>query len=167
MWQHHGAKLVLAIAASYKLRIWGGDLVGAYLEPVFIKTPKGMEVEKGYCIQAVGNLYGFPPAGQNSSIEFDKCVTEMGYINTPWDLKLFYKWINGKPIFVIAHSDDFCWFGSKDVTHEWDALIENFNVHKYKVTDCMDKEFVGIYKITHDDQFNYYMDQTRLITEIV
>ena len=44
-----GIKLVLAIAASYKLRMRGGDLVGAYLVtrankhyPVFIKTPKGM-----------------------------------------------------------------------------------------------------------------------------
>ena len=83
-----------------------------------------MEVEEGYCIQAVGNQYGFP------IIEFDKCVTEMGYINTPWDLKLFYKRINDKPIFVIAHSDDFRWFGSEDVTHEWDALIKNFNKHK-------------------------------------
>ena len=58
-----GIKLVLAIAASYKLRMWGGDLVGAYLVtrankdyPVYIKTPKGMEVEEGYCIQAVGNV---------------------------------------------------------------------------------------------------------------
>ena len=68
-----------------------------------------MDVPAGYCIQTVGNLYGFPPAGQNFSIEFviDKCVKEMGYLNTPWDLKLFYKLINGKPIFVIAHSDDF------------------------------------------------------------
>ena len=57
---------ILAIAASCKLRMRGGDLVGAYLVtrankdyPVFIKTPKGMEVEEGLCIQAVGNLYGF------------------------------------------------------------------------------------------------------------
>ena len=168
-----GIKLVLAIAASYKLRMRGGDLVGAYLVtrankdyPVYIKTPKGMEVEDGYCIQAVGNLYGFPPAGQNFSIEFDKCVMEMGYVNTPWDLKLFYKWINDKPIFVIAHSDDFRWFGSENVTHEWDALIKNFNKHKYTVTDCTDKEFVGI-NITHDEHYNYYMDQTRMITEII
>ena len=126
-----------------------------------MKTPKGMEVEDGYCIQAVGNLYGFPPAGQNFSIEFDKCVTD---INTPWDLKLFYKWINGKPIFVIAHSDDFRWFGSEDITHKWDALIKNFNKHKYAVTDCTDKDFVGI-NITHDDQFNYYMDQTTRIVK--
>ena len=54
---------------------WGGDLGGAFLVtrankdyPAYIKTPKGMEVEEGYCIQAVGNLYGFPPAGQNFSI---------------------------------------------------------------------------------------------------
>ena len=101
----------------------GSDLVEAYLVtrankdyPVFIKTPEGMEVEDGYCIQAVGNFYGFSPAGQNFSIEFDKCVIEMGYINTPWNLKLYYKRVNGKSIFVIAHTDDFCWFGSKDVT---------------------------------------------------
>ena len=61
-----GIKLVLAI----KLRMRGGDLVGAYLVtrankdyPVNIKIPKGMEVEDGYCIQAIGNLYEFPPAG--------------------------------------------------------------------------------------------------------
>ena len=32
----------------------------------------------------------------------------------------------------------------ENVTHEWDALIKNFNKHKYTVTDCTDKEFVGI-----------------------
>ena len=103
----------------------GGDLVGAYLVtrankdyPVFIKTPKGIEVPPGMCIQAVGNLYGFPPAGQNFSIEFDKCVIEMGYVNTPWDLKLFFKWVNEKPILVIAHSDDFRWFEAEDVLYE-------------------------------------------------
>ena len=90
----------------------------------------------------------------------------MGYLNTPWYLKLFYKWINGKPLFVIAHSDDFRWFRSEDVLHEWDALVINFNAHKYTVTDCMDKESVGI-NITHDADFNYYMDQTRMITEII
>ena len=114
-----------------------------------------MEVEDGYCIQALGNLYEFPPAGQNFSIEFDKCVTEIRYINTPWNLKLFYNRINDKPIFIIAHSDGFRWSGSEDVTHEW-TLIKNFNVHKYTVTDCTDNEFVGI-NITLDDQFNNYV----------
>ena len=90
----------------------------------------------------------------------------MGYLNTPWDLKLFYKWISGKPLFVIAHSDDFRWFGSEDVLHEWDALVKNFNAHKYTVTDCTDKEFVGI-NITRDADFNYYMGQIRMITEII
>ena len=92
----------------------GGDLVGAYLVtrankdcPVFIKTPKVIEVPPGMCIQAVGNLYGFLPADKPFSIEFDKCVKEMGYHNTPWDLKLFFKWVSEKPILIIAHSDDF------------------------------------------------------------
>ena len=104
--------------------------------------------------------------GQNFSIEFDKCIKEMGYDNAPWDLKLFYKWVNEKPILVIAHSDDFRWFGSEDVRYEWEALVKNFNAHKYAVTDCTDKEFVGI-NITHDVDYNYYIDQTRMIKEII
>ena len=166
-------KLTLIIAAMYKLVMRGGDLVGAYLVtlanpdfPVHIKTPLGYKIKPGYCIQAVGNLYGFPPAGQNFSKEFDKCLKECGYDNTPWDMKLFFKWINGKPIIVIAHSDDFRWFGSEDQLSEWDLLVATFNRHKYEVTDATNKEFVGIH-IYHDENFNYYMDQTRMTSAIV
>ena len=43
-------------------------------------------------------------------------------------------------------------------------MVKNFNAHKY--TKCTDKEFVGI-SITRDADFNYYMDQTRMIKEII
>ena len=76
-------------------------------QPRHIKTPHGYQIQDDHCIQAVGNLYGYPPAGQNFSKDFDKCLRECGYENTPWDLKLFYKCTNGKSIIVIAHSDDF------------------------------------------------------------
>ena len=49
---------------------------------------------------------------------------------------------------------------------EWDALIDNFNKHKYKVIDCTDKEFVGI-KISRDNEYNYFMDQHRMIDDII
>jgi hypothetical protein len=166
-------KMALVIAAMYKLVMRGGDLVGAYLVtqanpdfPVHIQTPQGYEISKGMCIRAVGNLYGFPPAGQNFSKEFDKCLRECNYENTPWDPKFFYKWIKGKPIIVIAHSDDFRWFGPDDLISEWDLLVATFNRHKYEVTDATSKEFVGIH-IYHDEDFNYYMDQTRMINSIV
>ena len=45
-------------------------------------------------------------------------------------------------------------------------MVKNFNAHKYTVTDCTDKEFVGN-NIKRDADFNYYMDQTRMITEII
>ena len=45
-------------------------------------------------------------------------------------------------------------------------MVKNFNAHKYTVTDCTDEEFVGI-NITRDADFYYYMDQTRMITEII
>ena len=50
--------------------------------------------------------------------------------------------------------------------NEGDAFVKNFNAHKYTVIDCTDKEFVGI-NIIRDADFNYYMDQTRMITEII
>ena len=166
-------KIALVIAATYKLSMRGGDLVGAYLItlanpdfPVHIKTPQGYTTPFGTCFQAIGNLYGFPPAGQNFSKEFDKCVRECGYENTPWDLKFFFKWVQGQPLILIAHSDDFRWFGPLALISEWDLLIATFNSHKYEVTDATSKEFVGI-RITCDEHFNYYMDQSRMITSIV
>jgi hypothetical protein len=35
---------------------------------------QGYQGRPGFVIQAIGNLYGFPPEGQNFSIEFDKCL---------------------------------------------------------------------------------------------
>lgn len=166
-------KMCIAIAAKYKLEIRGGDLVGAYLVTrssdkyhVYIQTPQGYTIPNGMCIQAIGNLYGFPPAGQNFSIEFDKCVKECGFKNTPWDLKFFIKWKNDRPILLIAHSDDFRVFCDKRDLSEWDDLVKNFEKHKYKVTDCSDKEFVGI-RITRDEEYNYFMDQHRMIDDIL
>ena len=166
-------KMCITIAAKYNLFMKGGDLEGAYLVapsnhkyPVYIKTPQGYTIPNNMCIQAVGNLYGFPPAGQNFSIEFDKCVKECGYVNTPWDLKFFYKWKNNKPMLIIVHSDDFRWFGDKDEINEWHLIVKSFEKQRYKVTDVTDNEFVGI-KISVDSENNYYMDQTRMIDEIL
>jgi hypothetical protein len=152
----------------------GGDLVGSYLItqanpgfPAYIKTPQGYHGRPGFVIQAMGNLCGFPPAGQNFSIEFDKCLTEAGYKNTPWDLKLFLKWTAAKkPMIIIAHSEDFRWFGPEGNLDEWDNVIKIFSSHRYQVTDATDKELVGI-KISRDEQFNYYMDQHRMTETII
>ena len=167
-------KMAVSIAASYGLIMKGGDLIGAYLitqanenYPVHIRTPQGYTCPPGFCFQAVGNLYGFPPAGQNFSVEFDKCIMECGYLNTPWDLKFFIKWTrDGLPMLIIAHSDDFRWFGPPDRLDEWDLIIKTFNDHKYEVTDATDKEFVGI-RIQRDPDGTYYMDQHRMIECII
>jgi hypothetical protein len=92
-------KIAVTIAGTYCLVMQGeGDLVSAYLItranprfPVHIKTPQRYQGRSGFVIQAIGNLYSFPRAGQNFSIEFDKCLTEAGYKNTLWNLKLFFK----------------------------------------------------------------------------
>jgi hypothetical protein len=149
--------------------IRGGNLVSRYLItransgfPEYDKTPQGYQGRTGFVIQVRGNLYGFPPAGQNFSIEFDKCLAEAGHKNTPWDLKLFYKWTAAKePMIIIAHSDDFRCSGPEENLEEWDNVIKIFNKRGY-----LDKEFVGI-RISRDDQFNYYMNQHRMIETIL
>ena len=50
--------------------------------------------------------------------------------------------------------------------NEWDILVKTFNKHKYEVIDAKIKEFVGIH-IYHDEEYNYYIDQTRMINFIV
>jgi hypothetical protein len=95
------------------------------------------------------------------------CLAQAGYKNTPWDPKLFFKWTAAeKPMIIIAYSDDFRWFGPEENLEEWDNAIKIFNNHGYQVTDATDKEFVGI-KISRDEQFNYYMDQHRMIETIL
>jgi hypothetical protein len=93
-------------------------------------------------------------------------MRECGYSTTPYDKKFFFKWIGEQICMVIAHSDDFRWFGPEELLSEWDKLVSTFNQHKYEVTDCTDKEFVGIH-IYHDKDFNYFMDQTRMINSII
>ena len=116
-------KIALTIAAKHKLTMRGGDLEGAYLVtkgnknyPVFIKTPEGYYVPPGMCIQAVGNCYGFPMSGRTFSLKLYAILYQCGYSTTPWDEKLFYKSKSNKIMIIIAHSDDFRWFGDKKKT---------------------------------------------------
>ena len=67
---------------------------------------------------------------------------------------------------IIAHSDDFRWYGPADHIHEWDHVIKTFNKHGYEVTDASDKEFVGI-RMQADENSNYFMDQHRMIDFII
>jgi Reverse transcriptase (RNA-dependent DNA polymerase) len=166
-------KIVLCISTKYKLIMKEADIVGAYLvtknNPDYkfvIHTPDGYAIGPDQVIKAVGNLYGAPPAAQNFSIEFYKCVKECGLSHSPWDSKLFFKWVNGLPLLLMAHSDDFRWFGSPTMKHEWDLLVATFNAHNYEITDASDKEFVGI-NISTDEDMNYYMNQTRMVEAIL
>ena len=56
----------------------------------------------------------------------DVIVLKLGYKNTPYDPKLFCKWIDGMPILVMFHSDDFRWCGPPNMLSEWDALVKAF-----------------------------------------
>ena len=59
----------------------------------------------------------------------------------------------------MARSDDSRWFGDLKDIAEWDLLLKSFNNHKYK-------EFVGI-RITCDENINYFIDQTRMVEDII
>ena len=76
---------------------------------------------------------------------------KLGYKNTPYDPKFFCKWIDGMPILVVFHSDDFRWCGPPHLLAEWDALVAAVEASRYKVKDCTREPFVGI-NVTSDEK---------------
>ena len=135
-------KIFFALSALYGLILRGGDLVGAYLVTsgskefmLCIATPPGIIAPKGMILQVLGNLYGLP---------VDLIVAKCGYKSTSYDPKFFCKWIDGMPILVIFHSDDFRWSGPPHLLAEWDALVAAFEAARYKVKGYTKEPFVGI-----------------------
>jgi hypothetical protein len=49
---------------------------------------------------------------------------------------------------------------------EWELLLATFNSHKYEITDTAGEEFIGVH-FYRDDNFNYYMDQARMLDDIL
>ena len=73
-----GIKFILTIAAFYKLRMRGGDLVRAYLVTRANNDYPFNQDPPGLCIQAAGNLHDCSHADENFSTDFDACVKETG-----------------------------------------------------------------------------------------
>ena len=99
------ATSIFALSALYGLTLRGGDIVGAYLVTpgskdfhLCMATTEGIIAPKGMVLQVLGNLYGLPSSGRNFSKAVDAIVFKLGYKNTPYDPKFFYKWIDGMPI---------------------------------------------------------------------
>ena len=89
-----------------------------------------------YKATVLGNLYGLPSSGRNFSKAVDAIVNSLGYKSTPFDPKFFCKWIEGRPILLMFHSDDFRWCGTSNMIAEWDTLVASFEAARYKVKDC-------------------------------
>ena len=131
-----------------------------------MSTPEGFVTPPGMVLQVPGNLYGLPSSGRNFSIAVDVNVLKLGYKNTPYDLRFFCKWIDGMPILVMFHSDDFRRCGPSNMLSEWDVSVKAFEGSKYKVKNCMNEPFVGI-NVTTDKEGNYYLDQKRATEEVI
>ena len=127
-----------------------------------IATPQGIRAPPGMILQVLGNLYDLPSSGRNFSKAVDAIVTSLGYKSTPFDPKFFCKWIEGRPILLMFHSDDFRWCGPSNMIAEWDTLV----AARYMVKDCTKEPFVGI-NVTSDNQGNYYLDQKKSIEGVV
>ena len=89
-----------------------------------------------------------------------KRFAEAGCKNTPSDLKHFFKWTpDGKPTIVIAHGDNFRWFG-------YGVTLATFNKHGYDVAVATEKYFVSI-QIRRNKHYEYYTDQHVMIDNII
>ena len=165
-------KSFFALSALYGLILRGVDLEGAYLVTpgskkfmLCIVTPAGFIAPKGMILQ-LGNLYGLQSSGRNFSKAVDLIVAKCGYKSTPYDPKFFCKWIDGMPILVMFHSDDFRWSGPPHLLAEWDSLVAAFEAARYKVKDYTKEPFVGI-NVISDTQGNCYLDKKDKIEDLV
>ena len=91
----------------------------------------------------------------------DATVISLGYKSTPFDPKFFCKWIEGRPILLMFHSDDFRWCGPSNMIAEWDTLVASFEAARYEAKDCTKEPFVRI-NVISDNQGNYYLDQKKI-----
>ena len=83
---------------SVQIEMWRGDLVDA--TRVWPEYPVYIKISQGCTIQDTSNLYGFPPAGQNFSIEYDYYVTKCVHENTRWDIEFLFE---GSELCSLAH----------------------------------------------------------------
>ena len=121
-------KIFFAPSALYGLILRWGDLVTPESKEFMlcIATPSGIVAPKGMILQVLGKLYDLPSSWRNFSKAVDLIVAKCGYKSRRYDPKFFCKWIDGMPILVMFHSDDFRWSGPPHLLAEWNASAAAF-----------------------------------------
>ena len=86
-----------------------GDTIQVFTDKVFKKwfpTPEDQANQTLIVLDNVTNTIGIQTGTEVKGLLTEAIATSI-LTETIWDPKLFYKWINNKPLLIIAHSDDF------------------------------------------------------------
>ena len=166
-------KIATAIAAKYLLIMRKGDLDGAYLipeadpeYPLFAHTPEGWVNKPGMCTCINKNVYGAPRGGNIFGTHVEGIITGEEFVSCAFDPKFFWRWIDGLPVLLIIHSDDFIMFLRSVHMYVWDKLIKAMNDAGYGVHDRDGHDFVGVTVVNTEDG-GYSLNQRQAIEKII
>jgi hypothetical protein len=166
-------KIALIIASIYMLLKKAADLEGAFLIPeadpdfpMYVATPDGYTRRPGMVMQVVGNLYGGKSAGNIFDTHFSSIIEKRQWLSSQYDRKFFWKWVDGIPLLLITHSDDFLMFLRDDHMFEWDLLIQELKEAGYGIKDTNGEKFVGI-DIQNTSDGGYSMNQRGKIEKLL
>ena len=122
-------RLVLTLAAKYRLPTFQGDVKCAFLhgemeEEVYCKYPEGWpenEVEEGRVLPLLKTLYGTKQASRQWQKTMRRAMEQMGFTRSEADSCVFIKRKGEEFILAVVYVDDV--FGVSNAPH----LIEQFN----------------------------------------
>jgi hypothetical protein len=117
-------------------------------------------------MQVTGNLYGGKSAGHIFDGHFSGIIGKRDWVSSPYDRKFFWKWIDGIPLILVTHSDDFLMFLRESHMSEWELLIQALKDAGYGIKDTDGEKFVGI-DIQNTPDGGYTMNQRGKIEKML
>ena len=117
-------------------------------------------------MQVTGNLYSGKSAGHIFDNHFSGIIGQRGWVSSPYDRKFFWKWIDGIPLLLITHSDDFLMFLRESHMSEWELLLQALKDVGYGIKNTDGEKFIGI-DIQNTPDGGYTMNQRGKIEKLL
>jgi hypothetical protein len=132
-------RFLIALAARYKLKSHGMDVVAAYLnspleETVYMQQPEGYDDGTGRVCRLKLSLYGLRQSGHNWNRTLDSAFKELGFTRLISDQCVYLrrKTPTSSPTIVAVHVDDMTLFAQTDAEL---SRVKGELSSKFTVTD--------------------------------
>lgn len=144
--RYDSIRIVLSIAAKYKLEIQQFDVKTAFLngyveENIFIEVPEGVSLSKNYVLKLNKSLYGLKQASRCWNKRFTNFLIKYGFKQSQADNCVYIGIFNNIRVYLIIYVDDALVISSsKQLIQE---IIEYLK-QEFKIKQMNLKYFVGM-----------------------